>query len=529
MLNEKQRVRNRMRVNRRLARSLEQAAVFLTLALLGGALAQAAPEAQDAGHQAERILRIMLDAPPLTLNPRMAQDVQGQRLSALFFPALTKQTHQLQTQGDLAESFSSNDRFTEWTFKIRSGLKDHEGNPIGPEEVLQCLNHYREGKPLALAIQALEPWKSIRLKGRSLIFELEKSEPYFSRNISVVRYFRQTGRPPCIEPVASSPLIGAGEFRARIYTHAPETELLVDRLQPDGSFRAHAQFLFVRDENTRVIRMLRGEVDLTQNAFSPVRFRWLANRHQDRFHLVEAPGVNVSYLSFNLKHPILSNQKVRKALSLAIPVSELIGGKFANMVEPASSFLSPLLPDGLVTPVERENPNKAAELLDEAGYPKKQDGVRFSLRFKTTPVREGYEPARILQEVFGKLGVKVVLEVVEPAVFLSAVRKGSYELALGRWVGVADPSIFDRTLRSQAPSNRAGYSNTEMDKLLASRQWAQVQRKMTEDIPYFPLWFWKNAVLLRRGVVGVEPSQISLTGALRPLLDARKATTEGSD
>jgi ABC-type transport system substrate-binding protein len=461
-----------------------------------------------------------MDAPPQTLNPRMTQDAPGQRIAALLFPALTRQNSRLRVQGDLAEDIRSDSASRLWRFRIRHGLRDHQGAAITPAELLECFKNYREQKPLALVTQALASWKSLRAEGPILVFELDKADPYFSRNVTLLRYFRQEGLRPCESPVGSKPLIGAGEFRADVLGgRAPEQELTIERRQTDGSFRAHARLIFVRDENTRVIRMMRGDADLAQNAFSPVRFRWLASNYPEKFRLIEVPGVNVSYLSFNVRHPVLQDPRVRRALALAVPVRELIQGKLANMVDPATSFLAPLLDDSATPAIARENPAEAERLLDDAGYPRKSGAPRFQLVFKTTPLREGHESARVLQEAFRKIGIEVRLEVVEQAVFMAAIRKGSYELALGRWVGVADPSILERTLRSAAPTNRAGYADATMDQLLDRHDWKQVQLKMADDLPYFPLWFWKNAVLLRKDLTGLEPSQISLSGALHPLME----------
>jgi peptide/nickel transport system substrate-binding protein len=450
----------------------------------------------------------------------MTQDANGQRITALLFPALTRLTSKLQVEGDLAESFSSNKKHLEWTFKIRPHLQDHGGQRIDASLLAECYSNYRNQKPLALAVQALSPWKSLKASGNEIRFELEKPDPYFHRNVSVLRYFRQIGRPACTHPSGSDPLIGAGEFRATILAQPPEGDLTIEELH-QGRFAPRARLIFVRDENTRIIRMLRGQADVAQNAFSPARFRWLMEQNADRFALYEASGVNVSYLSFNVRNPILSNRDVRLALSHAIPVSELIDGKMARMADKATSFLSPLLAESTAPPAIAYDLKRAESLLDQAGFTRQGDtqrGRRFSLRFKTTPLREGHEPARILQEQFSKIGVDVQLEVVEPAVFLASIRRGAYELALGRWVGVGDPSILERTLRSTSSSNRAGYSSPEMDALLDRQDWRQAQLKMLEDLPYFPLWFWKNAVLVRKGLIGIDASAISLSGGLRPLM-----------
>lgn len=268
----------------------------------------------------------------------MTQDATGQRLAALFFPALTRQNARLQVEGDLAESFTSSPDFKIWKFQIRPQLIDHGGLKIDASLLHTCFTHYREGNPMALSIQALQPWVSLKASGSTLIFQLEKPDPYFARNSTVLRYFRQEGKQPCANPTSHQPLIGAGEFRAEVFSQPPEHELRVDRLQKDGSFLPRAKFIFVRDENTRVIRMLRGEADVAQNVFHPTQAKWLTRDHQRDFSLIQASGVNVSYLSFNTRHPALSNPKVRKALSLAVPVGELISGKFSGMVEPASSF-----------------------------------------------------------------------------------------------------------------------------------------------------------------------------------------------
>jgi peptide/nickel transport system substrate-binding protein len=286
---------------------------------------------------------------------------------------------------------------------------------------------------------------------------------------------------------------------------------------------------------TRTLQLLRGAITVAQNSFSPVRTRWLHEHHPERFALLETPGVNVSYLAFNLRDPALADVRVRRALAMAIPVDAIIRHKLAGMADPATSFIAPFLPEAHA-PARLPNDLPAAQaLLDEAGHPRDlKSGIRKTLKlsFKTTPVRDGYEIVRVIQDAWKRIGVELELEVVEPAVFLASVRKGAFQLSLGRWVGVADSSILERTLRSGHASNRSGYASAEADSWIdrmnsgpsttARRQAAQaLQELMLKDLPYFPLWFWRNALLHDRKLAGLEARNLSRSGALAPLFELR--------
>lgn len=55
----------------------------------------------------------------------------------------------------------------------------------------------------------------------------------------------------------------------------------------------------------------------------------------------------------------------------------------------------------------------------------------------------------------------------------------------------------------------------------------KVQKKMAEDLPYFPLWYWNNAVIIRRELASqLSPEALSLSGAYDPLAVVRKATRD---
>ena len=100
----------------------------------------------------------------------------------------------------------------------------------------------------------------------------------------------------------------------------PETELTLIPLRHDLTI---LKFLFVRDENTRLLTLLRGDADAVLNGLSLPKTEWIRNKYLDRFSVFDREGVKVAYLAFNLKDPILSKKQVRKAIAAAIDREEI--------------------------------------------------------------------------------------------------------------------------------------------------------------------------------------------------------------
>ncbi len=483
----------------------------------------------------QRPVRIVIDQAPLTLNPRMAIDAVGQRLGALLFSGLTRVDEHLEVKPALAKEWRLDRDRRSWVFSLQPDLKDHAGQPIGANDVIQCLEQYRIGKPVSRLSGALPGWKGTSVTPSGEVrLELERPDPYLPRNASSLRFYRLKGNStPCVDPEVpggAPDWVGSGAYLYPKGGFPPDFPSVLFEPAEAGRYPT-VEFIVVRDELQRVMRLIQGDGDIAQNTISLVRTRWLQREFSDRFNLVERNGVNVSYLAFNVRDPVLAKKEVRQALAHAVPRIDYINHKMGGFGSLAGSLLAPPLAESLQIPYSYD-PNRAQELLEQAGFPLKNDKTRLTLKFRTTPVREGFETALILQEAFRKVGVVLELDIVEPAAFLSAIRKGAFQIYSSRWVGVADGSILNRTMRSGTANNRVGYADTEADRLLEqmlsqnseSTRIAlahEVQKKMIEDLPYFPLWYWGNALLIGKNVdPGIRPEQLSLSGAYEPLLRA---------
>jgi peptide/nickel transport system substrate-binding protein len=496
--------------------------IALTLTILG----------MSSGARAEATLplQVMLDRGPVTLNPRRASDAMGQRLGALIFSALTRIDKDLEPQPDLSSGWQISDGGKSWRFEIRPGLTDHEGAPITAEKITQCLENYRVGKPLSYLKAAFPHWRATTTQGSAVLVQLDQPSPYLARNLSGLRYFRTAGSlTPCTEPETGQKIITSGMYRPDHWVSAPESKLLLLPVAlPGQAARRALDIQFVTDDNARAIKLLRGEVDVTQYSLSLTKIRWFQKNQADRFEVLEREAVPVSYLQFNFRDPILARREVRRAISEAIDRESMVKHKLMGFCSIAGSLLSPLLPESAQQPF-RYDPAHAELLLDQAGFPRpKPGGVRLTLHYRTTPVRDGIETALVFQDMLARVGIQLVIDAVEPAVFLASVKKGAFQLYSSRWIGISDASILYKTLRSGQPDNRGAYHNPEMDLLLdrasteveLSRRLPdlkRVQELVAQDLPFFPLWYWNNGVVLRKGLTGLKSSDLSLSGAYEPL------------
>jgi peptide/nickel transport system substrate-binding protein len=341
-----------------------------------------------------------------------------------------------------------------------------------------------------------------------------------------LRYFT-TEKGICAEPEIDSRVVGSGRYRLEKWDPHPERSL---RLLPIEPSRSSILFSFVQDSNSRLLRYVRGQATLTQNGLSLTKTRYVRESLSERYRVIERDGISLSYLAFNVRDPILSKREVRQALALAIDRQLIVDQKLLGFCKVAPAMLSPLLPES-APQVYRYDPSEAEALLDRAGFARGKNGVRFELNYRTTPNREGLETALLFQNQFERIGVRVVIESVEQAVFLSAIRAGKFQLYSSRWIGASDGSLLYRILRSGQPDNRVGYQDAEVDRLLDQASAVvdlakrvallrQVQAKIAVDLPYFPLWTWNNAVIARRGdpdLDALRPEFISLSGALDSL------------
>ena len=152
-------------------------------------------------------------------------------------------------------------------------------------------------------------------------------------------------------------------------------------------------------------------------------------------------------------------------------------------------------------------------MLDEEGF-RDLDGdgprPRFRLSYKTSNIALSRRIAEALKEQLQQVGIELEIRSYEWGTFFSDIKKGNFHLYSLAWVGVMDPDIFFQIFHSASVpphgDNRGRYSNHEVDRLLERGRttndvlarkliYGDVQEILAADLPYVPLWWWKNVIV----------------------------------
>jgi peptide/nickel transport system substrate-binding protein len=98
-------------------------------------------------------------------------------------------------------------------------------------------------------------------------------------------------------------------------------------------------FLEVRDPTVRILKLIRGEVDILQGDLTPELVGYL--KGQSNIKVIEGNGANFSYLGFNLQDKLLTNLTVRQAIAHAINLQLIIDQALVGHTRPAGAILPP--------------------------------------------------------------------------------------------------------------------------------------------------------------------------------------------
>jgi peptide/nickel transport system substrate-binding protein len=318
--------------------------------------------------------------------------------------------------------------------------------------------------------------------------------------------------------------MGSGPFR---FVSWPEQNKLNLQRVKDNQMMT---FMRIKEGTVRVLKLMRGEVDLIQNDLSPELITFL--KKQKDLYVTQSKGSNFTYIGFNLEDPMLSKLDVRRAIAMAIDRDAIIKYVMGGAARPANALL---LPDHWAgNPALKGipfNPDKARTILTKLGF-NKNNPLKLTYKTSTDPFR--VRLATVIQSQLRDVGIEVDLRTYDWGTFYGDIKAGNFQMYSLSWVGIKTPDIFRYVFYSKSippnGANRGRFRDESVDHIIDSAEnalslesqaelYRKLQELLLEKLPYVPLWYENHVFAARKNISGYH---IGLDGNYDGLVDTIK-------
>ncbi len=416
----------------------------------------------------------------------------------------------------LAESYTVAPDGLRYTFKLRKGIKFHDGAELTADDVKYTFEWYMNPANAANGASVFKSVDKVETPDKYTVV-VRMKEPFAPFLVQTATTFiysaKYHGR--IGEKAYKSQPMGTGPFKLREWRPAEFT--IVEAF--DGHFRGRPnidQFRqdVVPEAAVRAIALRTGTSDsATWPLLAEDNLAFEANANYTVFR-TSSEGVN--HFPLNNKLAQLSDKRVRQAMMHAIDRQRLIDDVFRGTAIIADSIYPPSMRTWYDRTLKKYpyDQARARSLLEEAGWRmgpgnvRVKDGQRLAFTIAVITGDRARRPeAEIAQQDLAQVGIQVQIIERPVATILEQLPKGQLDGSLFNWTynsGALEPDP-QTVLRTGGVRNFTQFSNQRMDQLLdqglkevdvkkRQRIYSEVQKIFVEEVPvlYIMYWDWFN-------------------------------------
>jgi peptide/nickel transport system substrate-binding protein len=477
--------------------------------LLVGSSLLAPAFAQKAGG----ILRVWLLDSPASMSIHEESTVVAERPvmgvfnNLVLFDQHVKQNSLATILPELAESWNWNEEGTELSFKLRDGVKWHDGKLFTAADV-KCTWELLKGEaPEKLRVNPRKIWYGnldrITTNGsREVTFRLKRPQPAFlallASGMSPVYPCHVSPKDMRQHPVGTGPFKFV-EFKPNEYIKLTKN---LDYWKPGLPYLDGIEYTIAKNRSTVILAFIAGKYDLTFAGSLTVPLTHDVERQRPDAICEIPPGSVSTNLIVNREKPPFDNPELRRAMALTIDrksfidiLTEGIGLKAAAMQPPPGGQWG--MPAEMLeklpgySPDVAKNRAEARAIMQKLGYGPEN---RLKVTVSTRDVPPYRDPAVILMDQLKEIFIDAQLEPLDTTQWYPKVQRKDYTVALnltGTHVDDPDALLYEN-YACGGVGNYNGYCNPEVDKLIDQQSmeadqdkrrrlvW-EIERRLTED------------------------------------------------
>ncbi|MGQ0665213.1 MAG: ABC transporter substrate-binding protein [Pseudomonadota bacterium] len=473
------------------------AAGLVGLPRIGPALAQGAPRRGG-------VLRHSIVRRPNTLNPLKHINEAEYVLGELMYSALTRLDHRMRPAPDLATAWEPNADVTEWTFRLRQGVRFHHGPEVTAKDVVATFETLLDEKTASPGRRNVGPIEKVVDIDPSTV-RFKTSVPYGDLPVMVAHTTAKILPRDVLErdlKALDNAEYGSGPFKVKSYDPARlcRVERNPDYYDKDQPYLDAVEQVYYPDATAEVTTFLNREVDILLEVPAP-----------DFDRLAKTPGVDAMRVgSGRFPNIVLGNDqkpfndvRVRQALALALDREQLVALVLDGFGRPG--FDNPISREyrfHKALPPLKAEPQKARRLLAEAGYP---NGLEITMVAANSPVIRG-KLAVSARELARPAGFNINVQTMPYDTYLAQVwKKGNCYVG---WYNMqpTEDGLFKLLYTSDAAWNETRWNNAEFDGLVNKAR-AAADENLRRDL------YGRAQEMMAREVPAIIPIFVDLLAA----------------
>ena len=475
-------------------------------------------------------------SPEGKFNPLVSNTQYDGYVNTLIYDSLLKLNSKIELESSMAEKYEITDEGKKLVFKLKSGIKFHDGNPVTSKDVkftLESLANPKYEGDLASYVQSITGFKEFHegkateLKGvvcpDDNTIEINFDTPYSPALINI----GTLGILPAHiwgkididkwgennEAIAKP--VGSGPYKFDSFKVGEFTKLVANEEYHNGAPKIKNFVFKVVNEETSSAELINGSIDLAE--LSNIKSDDAKTLNEKGIEVLKYPNSKIQYMGFNLRNKTLQDVKLRTAIAYGIDREAIVNGLLEGNGVVINTPMVPSLwsypKEGLVE--YKFDVEKAKALLKEAGYEdtngngivdKGGKDLELTLTVPTgDTIRE--KTGTIIQDNLSKIGIKVNIEAMEfKAVMQKVVGDHEFEMYLMGNTLEADPDPTPNWYSTQATDekgvfgwNIAGFKSKEADNLMDLNRKATVLEErakilndfgklLNKELPWIPLY-----------------------------------------
>jgi peptide/nickel transport system substrate-binding protein len=448
-----------------------------------------------------------------------------------LFDGLYSMNEMYELEPVLADSYEPSADGLTYTFRLKTGVKFHNGDDFTAQDVLYTYNWIMDTANASTRTSNFELVDSVEAPDdQTVVVKLKEADATFMVLASTTLIYPKDDHAKKGEDAFKGAPVGTGPFTLGEWS--PQQRVVLNAYEQYFRGRPNMDAFQVDVVPEAAGRMAALETGQADNSI------WGLNaednetlKESGNFKLYETAQVATNHFPLNNKHPFLSDKSVRQAMMYALDRQSFADDIFLGQAQVATSNLSPAIEKYKNEDVTQYayDPEKAKQLLEEAGWVEGSDGIREKDGVKaqfTMMVFQGdtqrRPEAEIAQQWWSDVGIQCDLEEGITSDILAGLVDGQYDAGLFNWTyggDNGDPDARD-TLGTGGANNFSQYSNEQVDQLLQEgvreldeakriEIYKQIQEIVAEDLPFLYLLVLQDINFYANRVKGLPDEVLS--------------------